>query len=311
MVSQGEQAAKPNLAAERTIKHEPSTPATFTADAAPDVKTSLPAKGRRITKTPTIAPPWKRKRAASDADQVDPLEAATPRPVLLPHLERAPTFEQTPSNPSTIIAFRNFQKMTQPIMNNITSHKHASLFANPVKDRDAEGYSDIIRRPQDLKSIRAAIVAGSRAVIAATAGDGVGTPGTPRGGANTPSGTGAASATATVTLPWSQDLVPPRAIVNGAQLEQEVMRMFANAVMFNAGNDGVVRDTREMFDSVEASMTAWRAAERNAGEHRGASGLGLGGIGGAMGTKAEDDADELGDVDDSMAQPSAKRKRGA
>ena len=143
-----------------------------------------------------------------------------------------------------------------------------------------------------------AIVAGSRAVAALTAGEGPGTPGSVQGSANTPN---SAASSATITLPWSEDLVPPRAIVNGAQLEQEVMRMFANAVMFNAGNEGVVRDTREMFESVEASMTAWRAAERNAAEQRA----------GAIGTgKAEDEPDELGDVDDSIVLPSAKRRKG-
>src|SRR5207248_6276649 len=34
-------------------------------------------------------------------------------------------------------------------------------------------------------------------------------------------------------LPISSDLVPPKGIVNSAQLEKELMRMFANAVMFN------------------------------------------------------------------------------
>ena len=43
-------------------------------------------------------------------------------------------------------------------------------------------------------------------------------------------------------LPLSTDVIPPKAIVNSGQLEKEVMRMFANAVMFNPGDDGMVRD---------------------------------------------------------------------
>ena len=174
--------------------------------------------------------------------------------------------------PPTILASRNFQRMTAPIMNNITSHKHASIFANPVRLKDAEGYTDIIRRPQDLKSIRAAIVAGSRAVAAATAGMTLGTDspgagvGTPTG-ASTPSGSSSsANASGLVRLPWSPALVPPLGIVNGAQLEQELCRMFANAVMFNPGNGGVVHDTREMFESVESAVAAWRATEKEVGE---------------------------------------------
>jgi len=163
---------------------------------------------------------------------------------------------------STVLAYRNFHKMTAPIMNNITSHKHASIFANPVKDKSAEGYSDIIKRPQDLKSIRAAIMAGSRAVAAATASSSTDSPagsGTPNG-TSTPNASG--SAGGLVELPWSIDLVPPRGIVNGAQLEQEVMRMFANAVMFNPGTEGVVEDAREMFENVEVAVQAWRATQK-------------------------------------------------
>jgi len=140
--------------------------------------------------------------------------------------------------------------MSNPVMNDISSHKHASLFSNPVKDKDAEGYSDIIRRPQDLKSIRSAIAAGARAVNAATAD--TGTP-----AVNSPGGAGG-----NVVLPLSEDLIPPRGIVNSAQLERELMRMFANAVMFNSGEEGVVQDAREMFGAVQESISNWRSAER-------------------------------------------------
>lgn len=135
-------------------------------------------------------------------------------------------------------------------MNDITSHKHASLFANPVKERDAEGYRDIIKRPTDLKSIKAAINVGAKVVAAAASAD------TP-GGPNSPGGAGG-----NVTLPINGDYVPPKGIVNSAQLERELMRMFANAVMFNSGEDGVVSDAREMFEDVQKSVTNWRGAER-------------------------------------------------
>ena len=46
------------------------------------------------------------------------------------------------------------------------------------------------------------------------------------------------------------------------------MRMFANAVMFNPGDDGVVKDTREMFEAVTAAVDSWKQAER-AVENRG------------------------------------------
>jgi hypothetical protein len=156
---------------------------------------------------------------------------------------------------SVVIANRNFNRLSQTITNDIQSHKHASLFSNPVRDRDAEGYSDIIRRSQDLKSIRTAIAAGNRAVNAAIASDSFAssTASQPRDGA-------------IVVLPVSEDLIPPKAIVNPGQLEKEVMRMFANAVMFNPGDEDVVHDAREMAKDVEAQIAKFREVERSAGQ---------------------------------------------
>jgi len=64
-----------------------------------------------------------------------------------------------------------------------------------------------------------------------------------------------------VLLDKTADLIPPKAIVNSSQLEKEVLRMFANAVMFNPGNDGIVQDAREMADDIEAKVRDWRQVE--------------------------------------------------
>lgn len=172
-------------------------------------------------------------------------------------LEHEPEATSEPPAPrkTTVTATRNFAKMASTIMNDIVSHKHGSRFASAVRDRDAEGYSEIIKRPQDLKSIRTAITAGARAIAAATAN----MEGSPS------SSTAKPADGSVVELERSADLVPPKAIVNGAQLEKEVMRMLANAVMFNPGEDGMVSDTREMFDDVERRMAEWRGAERELG----------------------------------------------
>lgn len=161
--------------------------------------------------------------------------------------------EDMPGTPGTqtVVAPRHFSRMSVPIMNDIWSHKHASIFSNPVKEKDAEGYHSIIKRPQDLKSIRTAISAGAKAVQAAAASD------TPAG---SPGGGGA-----NVILPLSAEVVPPKAIVNSAQLEKELMRMFVNAVMFNSGEDGVVQDAKEMYETVQGSVSNWRSAERSTG----------------------------------------------
>jgi hypothetical protein len=116
-----------------------------------------------------------------------------------------------------------------PLMNDITAHKLASLFAKPITERDAPGYHNIVYRSQDLKSIKSAISSGSRAVVAITEANSA----VPEDGVS-PAPTGPASkGVATLWIESSEDVVPPKGIVNSAQLEKEVCRMFANAVMFN------------------------------------------------------------------------------
>ncbi|KAF2446756.1 hypothetical protein P171DRAFT_383584, partial [Karstenula rhodostoma CBS 690.94] len=157
----------------------------------------------------------------------------------------------TPSLARTVVATRHFSRMCAPLMNDIGSHKHASTFTTAVRAKDAEGYYDIIKRPTDIKTIQKAIAAGAKQVAAAASGD------TPSG---SPGGAGGV-----VELPHTPDNIPPKAIVNSAQLEKELMRMFVNAVMFNPGEEGVVEDAREMFESVQRSVSSWRSVEPSSG----------------------------------------------
>lgn len=149
----------------------------------------------------------------------------------------------TPGPTRTIIAHRNFHRTCQTMLDDITSHKHASIFTAAVRPKDAEGYYDIIKRPTDLTTIKKALSNGAKYVTATASDTPIGSPG----------GQGA-----TIELPVSSDVVPPKAIVNPAQLEKELMRMFVNAMMFNPGEDGVVEDAREMFESVQRSVSSWR-----------------------------------------------------
>ncbi|KAH8717127.1 Bromodomain-containing protein [Phaeosphaeriaceae sp. PMI808] len=166
-------------------------------------------------------------------------------------LEEAEDHFSTPGPLRTISAPRFFARTCAPIMNDIQSHKHASTFSAAVRAKDAEGYYDIIKRPTDLKSIQKAIGVGAKQVAAAASDTPVGSPG---GGGGT------------VELPITVDNVPPKSIVNAAQLEKELMRMFVNAVMFNPGeDDGVVQDAREMFETVQRSVSTWRNVERSSG----------------------------------------------
>lgn len=193
--------------------------------------------------------------------------------------------------PSHVLWTRAFPKISASALEAISGHKNASTFAAPVKERDAPGYKSLILRPQDLKSIRSAITAGHRAATAAAPAD------------MNPSAT-------SVWLPISEDIIPPKGIINYAQFEKELMRMFANAVMFNADpdrglstrwhgigkgrgdnvgydidEDGVVKDTRAMFADVEKIISNLRSAERRSEEMRESSMV--------RGNVDEDEVDEL------------------
>lgn len=293
----------------RKVKNEPpATPAGLAGDEdselpepTPDESSRISTRHRRGTlrgsetaATESTGGTSKKRKRASHATPDDNSNTDNPS-LTLPHLARS----------DYVLASRNFPRTSATIMNDVTAHKLASLFAKPLTEREAPGYKDLIYRPQDLKSIKSAISAGSRA------GEAAGSPGQ---GAGTPSAV-ANSKNASLWIPKTVDVVPPRGIVNSAQLEKELMRMFANAVMFNAdtkrgfgpafrlgdgasadddddgrdsggagrsqevgdaegredGDDdgGVVRDTREMFAAVEKSVAAWRAAERAAEEAAG------------------------------------------
>jgi hypothetical protein len=145
--------------------------------------------------------------------------------------------------------------MTAPMMYDINSHKHASTFNTAVRAKDAEGYYDIIKRPTDLTSIRKAIATGSKAVSSAASIAASDTP------TNSPGGVGGG----VVEIPVTADNIPPKSIVNAAQLEKELMRMFVNAVMFNPGEEGVVNDARDMFQTVQGLVSTWRDVERDSG----------------------------------------------
>jgi hypothetical protein len=165
-------------------------------------------------------------------------------------LDEAEDQFSTPGPARTITAPRYFARTCAPIMNDIQSHKHASTFSTAVRAKDAEGYYDIIKRPTDLKSIQKAIGIGAKQAAAGASDTPAGSPG---GGGGV------------VELPITLDNMPPKSIVNAAQLEKELMRMFVNAVMFNPGEDGVVEDAREMFETVQRSVSSWRNVERSSG----------------------------------------------
>jgi len=188
---------------------------------------------------------------------------------------------QVAEAPTEVLWTRQFNKISGSAMEQIIHHRFANMFAQPVREKDAPGYTKVILQPQDLKSIKAAINAGNRVATQAAAA-------LPGGDPNTSS----------VWLPLSEGLVPPKGIINSGQLEGEFAHMFANAIMYNPdhghgpgpsffvrgeedqgdeqdgggayGHDalgykvdefGVVNDTRAMHYEVEKLLSELRSAE--------------------------------------------------
>ncbi|KAI9665656.1 MAG: hypothetical protein M1821_003590 [Bathelium mastoideum] len=257
VTSRAESSAQDNEpASQRSVKHEPpSTPAGSTAlsDIAGSETTPTDARVRRrrgatLPSAPETA--QKRKRPAREASESFP----------------STEIASSGSDRQYITASRNFQRTSLTIMNDITSHKYASYFAQPVTDRQAEGYHDIIYRSQDLRTIRGLITAGSKLIgsMASSASSSAAPDGTAATPLASPGGPASAptSSTGTIVLPAHPSIMPPHAIINSAQLEKEIMRMLANAVMFNPGEEGLVADARAMADDVQGMVRAWRGAER-------------------------------------------------
>ncbi|RHZ64456.1 uncharacterized protein CDV56_108722 [Aspergillus thermomutatus] len=275
-----ESVAEPGNGPVGKIKHElPGTPANIPETSELEGRASGARKGAaalsQTEERPGRGRP-KRKRGTSDA----------PEPESLP---TEPSRLESTQSASYVLCPRNFPRTGAPIMNDVTMHKHASIFAKPLAERDAPGYRDLIYRPQDLKSIKSSIHQGSRAVAAATEAAS-----TPAADGESPApNAGTPSKNAVLVLPKTEDVIPPKAIVNSAQLEKELIRMFANAVMFNPipqrgfgpgfpmtsdsgsrestqvpepDEGGIIKDTLEMFEDVEQAVTRWRAAERTADE---------------------------------------------
>ncbi|KAL9113239.1 MAG: hypothetical protein Q9227_002574 [Pyrenula ochraceoflavens] len=140
-------------------------------------------------------------------------------------------------DPNLVATSRNFSKIAQPLINDILRDKHATIFQKPITEGMAPGYKNLIYRPQDLKSIKTAVATGNKVVLAAMEEQGLSgntpVPGDTASPAATPSGAAAASSRSITLLKKSEDLVPPKAIVNPPQLEKELIRIFANAIMFN------------------------------------------------------------------------------
>ncbi|KAL8834436.1 MAG: hypothetical protein Q9170_003758 [Blastenia crenularia] len=319
------------------IKAEPpATPARDSSASIPPPATTDTDRNRKSTRrrrdtlrgldptTENVRTSTKRKRTI---DTLDPDHRSTTRSDL--------DKQKDELSKTHILASRNLPRTSATLINDITAHKLASIFAKPLTEREAPGYHSLIYRPQDLKSIKQAITMGNRA-LAAIVEQERDADGNDKAIIRV---AGASESDMRVWVKKNEDVVPPKGIVNSAQLEREIMRVFANAVMFNPDPDrgfgpasrtrarrkerhvpvhlakdedeeeegdgdedgreeeegGVVKDTREMFEDVERVVAEWRAAEKAAEEAAARMGTAVG----KLRAGEEEEADELAGEDES------------
>lgn len=70
-----------------------------------------------------------------------------------------------------------------------------------------------------------------------------------------------ASSSTFATLPATTLNTPPKGIVNSVQLEKELFRMFANAIMYNKSTTEIAKETVMMARDVEGMVDNFRTAE--------------------------------------------------
>lgn len=249
----------------------------------PQPKEKRPKRKRAETHVPT-------PRVVDDAEDSE-IDAASASPT--PHRRNMPKLETQNSNatinmpsPSLtvpvgqqplVVATKKFLQLSAPLLGDISSHKFANLFSTAVNERMAPGYRNLVFRPQDLKSIakpsseqfmsmisnfpatgiKAAVKSGTAAITNTSTGTPAMTPTTEPFAAATPP----ASSSTFATLPATTLNTPPKGIVNSVQLEKELFRMFANAIMYNKSTTEIAKETVMMARDVEGMVDNFRTAE--------------------------------------------------
>ncbi|KAA8904831.1 hypothetical protein FN846DRAFT_21279 [Sphaerosporella brunnea] len=225
-------------------------------DAEPE-PTPAPAPPQTPARKRKVSPPPSDSDSEADSSPVQPStsSSSSSRPAP-PALSIPSPFPQQ----SMVVATKKFAHLTTPLIGNISSHRFANLFSAPVPEKNAPGYKNLIYKPQDIKSIKAAIKAGAASLNALhLPGSTAATPTT----ADTPPlyPYPTTSTATTITTPATTANTPPKGIVNSQQLEKEIFRMFANAVMYNKSSTEIVKETVEMAKDVQGMVDNFRAAE--------------------------------------------------
>ena len=114
--------------------------------------TVVPAPPPKLSSVTPLAPPppplFQTKSDSSTTSSSLSNIIASPSPVFAP-----PKPISTVGQQVQVIATKKFQQLSTPLLHNISAHRFANLFMAPVGERVAPGYSKLVFRPMDLKSM--------------------------------------------------------------------------------------------------------------------------------------------------------------
>ncbi|KAI0092415.1 hypothetical protein BDY19DRAFT_924232 [Irpex rosettiformis] len=136
------------MAPEAEIKDESEPEVEAEADAevemavASDGEQSTRTDGKRKASEALSEPPRERKRAREDSEPVDEDEHG-------PSANKNRRRAQAPD--------KKFQNVIGMLHSTISQHRYGNIFHNPIKKSEAPDYHDIVKRPMDLKTIKARV----------------------------------------------------------------------------------------------------------------------------------------------------------
>jgi len=130
-------------------------------------KTSASGREGTVVQTPRSKTP-KRKRDPSQSDIEEESKEGTATVSPRKPFHRPPKLEPQSSSTNVgigsplptgitieqqqmVVATKKFLQLSAPLLGDISSHKFANLFMNPVNERMAPGYRNLVYKPEDLK----------------------------------------------------------------------------------------------------------------------------------------------------------------
>lgn len=140
-------------------QEEPATPVP-TASPTLTSATSIRKPPANIQLPPPAMPKFESQSTTTSTLSSASFLPPTPSPGINgPHTAASTTSSSTATtsrnmvgHQAQVIATKKFQQLSAPLLHNISAHRFANLFMNPVGERVAPGYSKLVHKPMDLKS---------------------------------------------------------------------------------------------------------------------------------------------------------------